>query len=238
MDLKETEILGSAIDTHWYYQAKARAMLSLLGKGNIDKVLDVGAGAAFFSKYLLRHAHTKEVTCVDIGYSSDIDGLEFGKKILYRRAIGHIDANLVLLMDVLEHVDSDVALLRDYVAKVPKGTRFLITVPAFSFLWSEHDDYLEHKRRYTLRMLEDVTRACSLKIERSGYIFGSVFPIALLTRLIGNLQKKPTSEPKSQLKVHHPLVNKVLASLCALEFPLIKYNRVFGLSVYCVAISR
>lgn len=235
MDLKETEILGDAINSHWYYQAKAGAMLSLLDKASIQKVLDVGAGAAFFSKYLLSNTNVNEVSCVDIGYEQDSDATAFGKKISFRKAITESDADLVLLMDVLEHVDDDQGLLSDYVSKVPKGTTFLVTVPAFQFMWSEHDEYLEHKRRYTLEGLESVVRRCDLEIQSAGYLYGLVFPLAFLTRIIENLKKSKHIEPRSQLKVHSPLINGLLARLCKIEAPWIKRNRYFGLSVYCVA---
>ena len=56
---------------------------------------------------------------------------------------------VILLMDVLEHVDDDVGLLRAYAEPARPGTRFIVSVPAFSWLWSAHDEFLEHRRRYT-----------------------------------------------------------------------------------------
>ena len=82
--------------------------------------------------------------------------METGKPIHFRREIGELHADVVLLMDVLEHVEDDVGLLRQYVEKVPSGARFLISVPAFQVLWSDHDVFLEHKRRYTVAKVEHV----------------------------------------------------------------------------------
>ena len=62
------------------------------------------------------------------------------------------------MMDVLEHVDNDAGLVRHYATKVPSGAHFLVTVPAFRFLWSGHDVFLEHKRRYTLAEIEQTMR--------------------------------------------------------------------------------
>ena len=48
-------------------------------------------------------------------------------------------------------VEDDVGLMREYVDKVAPGTtRFIVTVLAFMWLWSGHDVFLEHVRRYTL----------------------------------------------------------------------------------------
>jgi SAM-dependent methyltransferase len=235
MDLKEIDILGDLIPEHWYYKSKAAAMIQLLGGDHPARILDVGAGSGFFSRYILNATDAEKASCVDISYLADSDGQEGGKPIYFRRQIDHVDADLVLLMDVLEHVDDDVGLLRDYVRRVPPATRFLISVPAFRFLWSGHDDFLEHKRRYTLTQIESVVTAAGLKLERGAYYFGSVFPIAAVTRLARRLRSAKHQAPESQLKHHHPLVNWALGALCRAELPLLPINRLAGLSAFCVA---
>jgi SAM-dependent methyltransferase len=234
MDLKETDILGVDIEHHWYYSSKAKAMTSLLQGAAPTRILDVGAGSGFFSRYLLAHTTAQEAWCVDISYQADSDERENDKVVHYRRSVGAIDTDLVLLMDVLEHVDDDVALLKDYVDKVPRGSQFLITVPAFNFLWSEHDDFLEHKRRYSLGQLEEVVQNAGLAVKYGAYFFGIVFPIAATLRLT----QKSSSEGypvRSQLTGHHPIVNTLLKSLCNVELPLMKFNRVAGLTAFCLA---
>jgi SAM-dependent methyltransferase len=194
-------------------------------------VLDIGAGSGFFSRHLLAHTEASEAWCVDISYSEDSDDKEGGKPIHYRRAIDAVAADLVLLMDVLEHVDDDVRLLREYVPKVPEGSHFLITVPAFNFLWSQHDDFLEHRRRYTLTHLEDVVRSAGLNVLHASYYFGGVFPIAATIRKTS----RPSGPPRSQMKMHHPIVNAFLKSICYAELPFMRMNRLAGLTVFCFA---
>jgi SAM-dependent methyltransferase len=234
MDLKETDILGKDIDNHWYYKSKAKALLQLIS-GNIASVMDVGAGSGFFSKYLLINTSVQEAWCVDISYKEDSDAVEQDKPIHYRRSIDPMNVDLVILMDVLEHVDDDVALLQEYVAKVPLGTRFLISVPAFEFLWSDHDVFLEHKRRYTLTQMESVVKSAGLTVTHGAYYFGAVFPIAAGIRLLQNLFRKKASHPKSQLKRHHPIINSLLTVICYSELILMRRNRVAGLTVFCLA---
>ncbi|MDH1257500.1 MULTISPECIES: class I SAM-dependent methyltransferase [Pseudomonas] len=233
MDLKETDILGDSIDEHWYYCCKAAATRRLLGDMPIRRILDVGAGSGFFSHHLLTHTDAHEAWCVDISYPADSSATSAGKPVHYRRGIDSIDADLVLLMDVLEHVDDDLGLLKSYVDKVPSGSRFLMTVPAFQFLWSGHDDFLEHKRRYTLAQFETLAGDAGLTVQRGAYYFGAVFPIAAALRLMP--QGSPTAQPQSQLKLHHPWVNSVLKTLCRLELPLMGRNRLAGLSVFVLA---
>jgi SAM-dependent methyltransferase len=212
-------------------------MTRLLGKSRVSTILDVGAGSGFFSRYLLSRSAATDAWCVDICYDADTDSSEAGKPVHLRQSIDFVNADLVLLMDVLEHVDDDAGLLKDYVAKVPNGTLFLISVPAFEFLWSGHDVFLEHRRRYTLEQIEGLARQAGLTVEHGAYYFGAVFPIAAITRLVGNLFGKGAEQPRSQLKLHHPVVNEALAALCSAELPLMGYNRLAGLTAFCLARS-
>lgn len=83
--------------------------------------------------------------------------------------------DLMLLLDVLEHVDHPGAYLADLQHRfvVPKG-RVLITVPAFQQLWSRHDEFLDHRRRYDRRRLLTLVDGAGLRVRRSGYLFGSL----------------------------------------------------------------
>ena len=230
MDLKEEDILGSDIGRHWYYQSKAAALRRMVGALRPRRLLDVGAGSGFFSRHLLGHGALSAL-CVDIGYERDRDDSEAGKPVLYRRDCDATDCDLVLMMDVLEHVDDDAGLVRHYAAKVPSGAHFLVTVPAFRFLWSGHDVFLEHKRRYTLGEIEQTMRRAGLDVVRGAYYFGVVFPLAAAVRLA--TRNDPT--PRSTLKKHGALTNGLLAAACAMELPLFPINRLAGLSAFVLA---
>lgn len=235
MDLKETEILGKTIENHWYYCSKAKALIMLLKDVKIEMILDVGAGSGFFSKHMLSATDAKTAFCVDVSYDEELDDTVAGKPIHYRRSIDSSNADIVLLMDVLEHVDDDIGLLNDYAKKVHKGTLFLISVPAFGFLWSGHDMYLEHKRRYKLTQIENVARCAGLTVKSSVYYFGAVFPIAAFLRLTENYFSGYKRQRQSQLKQHCSIVNETLAGLSHIELKLMKYNRLAGLTVFCLA---
>jgi 2-polyprenyl-3-methyl-5-hydroxy-6-metoxy-1,4-benzoquinol methylase len=231
MDLKEEDILGADIGRHWYYRSKAAALRRMVGHLNARRILDVGAGSGFFSRNLLAETAAQSALCVDIGYPADRDDQVAGKPVLYRRDTGPTDCDLVLMMDVLEHVDDDRGLLRHYAAKVPSGAHFLVTVPAFRFLWSGHDVFLEHKRRYRLGEIEAVMRDAGLQVVRGAYYFGLVFPLAAAVRLV----ERNTTEPTSSLKKHGALINGILGVVCAAELPLFPTNRLAGLSAFVLA---
>jgi 2-polyprenyl-3-methyl-5-hydroxy-6-metoxy-1,4-benzoquinol methylase len=231
MDLKEEDILGADIGHHWYYRSKATALRRMVGALNVRRILDVGAGSGFFSRHLLAATGAQSALCVDIGYPRDRDDSEDGKPVLYRRDTGPTDCDLVLMMDVLEHVDDDRGLVRHYAGKVPPGAHFLVTVPAFRFLWSGHDVFLEHKRRYRLGELETTMRDAGLQVVRGAYYFGLVFPLAVVVRLA----QRGAAEPKSSLRKHGALTNATLAAACSAELPLFPVNRLAGLSAFVLA---
>src|SRR5258708_26951912 len=110
-------------------------------------VLDVGAGTGFFSAALLRETPCTEATCVDPGYMVERDQIVAGKHLFFKKQVDRSDADLVLMLDVIEHVEDDVGIVAEYVAKVRSGTRFVVTVPAFMWLCSGHDIFLVHHRR-------------------------------------------------------------------------------------------
>ena len=234
MDLKEEDILGADIGRHWYYRSKAAALRRMVAPLKPRHLLDVGAGSGFFSRHLLTKGGAQSALCVDLGYERERDETLDGKPVLYRRACGPTECDLVLMMDVLEHVEDDVALLRQYVSRVPPGAHFLVTVPAFRFLWSGHDVFLEHKRRYTLPEIERTLREAGLVVVTGAYFFGFIFPIAAAVRLA----TRGNTQPRSSLSKHGVLANGLLTAACTAELPLFPINRVAGLSAFALARKR
>jgi len=87
------------------------------------------------------------------------------------------DYDLILLCDILEHVKDDNTFLTDIVKHylVPGGY-ILITVPAFQFLSSSHDDFLGHFRRYNLMELNKLIEKLAIHKISGGYLFFSLLP--------------------------------------------------------------
>jgi hypothetical protein len=233
--LQQLTALGEGVAQHWYYRSKSAALLKLVAPLQPQKILDVGAGSGFFSKYLLGHTQAKSAWCIDPYYPEEWDDSHASKPIHYRHECNGTGADLVLMMDVLEHVEDDLGLLNDYVAKVPVGTHFLVTVPAFQYLWSGHDVFLGHYRRYTLPEVSDLMERAGLVVEQRAYYFWPDFPSVVAVRLAGRLLGRSTSESQSDLKLHSRLTNGLLALICRAELPFFRFNRLAGLSVFCLA---
>ena len=237
MDLKEVGLLGGDEGGHWYYASKARALRRCLVDRQPEIILDVGAGSGFFSKMLLRETTAKSAICVDPAYTEDRSEIQSGKPIAYRRVHAAGDADVILLMDVLEHVDDDVGLLRAYAEPARPGTRFIVSVPAFSWLWSAHDEFLEHRRRYTLNQTLRVLTRAGLSPVTGFYFFGALLPAVAVQRL-WRRWLTPQRLPGSDLRRHHPVTNRILASVCLAECAIATHNRAFGLTAFAIAEKR
>jgi 2-polyprenyl-3-methyl-5-hydroxy-6-metoxy-1,4-benzoquinol methylase len=237
MDLKEEDILGDKIDTHWYYVSKGRAMRALLGKDlSVDEVLDVGAGSGVFSKQLLDEGLCQRSVCVDPGYKEEREDVHNGKPIRFLKSLDKTTQDLILMMDVLEHVPDDVALLKQYTSSMPKGGKVFITVPAFQFVWSGHDVFLEHYRRYTIKRLRKAVIEAGLAPVKSRYFFATKFPIVAIIRWVKNhLLNHGKIVGKSELRIYPEWFNKTLIFVHDVERILFyPFNRFFGLSVVMI----
>jgi len=238
MDVKEEDILGSSVSSHWYYVSKGQVIQEFLNPLAINSVLDVGAGSGVFSKYLLDMSIVEAARCVDTAYEiDDRSEAHNGKPIRFIKSVDSINESLILMIDVLEHIEDDLTALKQYVELMPIGSYALISVPAFNFLWSGHDIFLEHKRRYTLLELEALVESSGLRVLQGRYFFGLLFPIIALIRLRNRaLMKAGKLTAKSDLSKPNDWLNKLLITIHILELKtLFSINRAAGLTAFCLA---
>lgn len=240
MDLKEEGVLGSDPDKHWYYRSKMKMVLVLLGRRRFERIVDVGAGSGIFSRMLLDAGVAKQAICVDPAYTSDSsESSVVGRISFVRRLSETASSDLMLFMDVLEHVEDPRALLRSYLPMVKQGGAVVITVPAFQSLWSPHDVFLEHRCRYRLSEIEEVTRDAGLEVICGRYFFGFLFPIAAGMRIMQSISKGMKRPPRSALRPASPFANFILGKVHDVECgTLLSVNRLAGVTAVCIATRR
>ena len=243
MDLKELE---SGVDpsTNWYYQSKKIPLFKYFKRlvneqGKKMTVIDFGSGSGFFAYELFQAfpEHIEEVLLIDIGYSDEELNDTKDKPVRKLRYISPgINDSVVVMMDVLEHIADDYAILEDIKNRIGDNAHFFVTVPAFMSVWSSHDVYLGHYRRYTIPMLKKLLVATNCKIDRQYYIYGSIFPLVWLVRKLKKNEKNMSSPDSSDMKPLPAPVNFILKQYNALEMNFRKWNKYFGLT--CVAEGR
>ena len=78
--------------------------------------------------------------------------------------------------ETLEHLDDDASAAREIGRVLREGATCIATVPALQSLWSESDDYYEHRRRYARNALTTLFRKAGFGRTRASF-WG--FPVVL-----------------------------------------------------------
>lgn len=235
MDLIEkTQLDEQIISEHWYYESKYQLvkqhLQSLPLELNSFRIADVGTGLGFFLHKLELDGFASPLRSigVDIGYSNPANVIN-SNIVIYPHFPYTNKYNTILLMDVLEHVKNDAAFLEDVISHLSRHGYILITVPAFPLLWSGHDRYLGHYRRYTISTLKNLIAGTgTMEILSLHYYFASVLPLALPIRLMRSFVKQPDA---SDMQALPSTINWFLKKICYLELKVSNKNVFAGLSV-------
>jgi SAM-dependent methyltransferase len=138
----------------------------------------------------------------------------------------------VCLFDVLEHLDDEAAALAACRRLLAPRGRLFVTVPAYAWLWSRHDELLGHRRRYTARSLRQVVERAGFTVERLTYFNTLLAPPIMAVRLV----RAALRSPGHDLDRPAPLVNRVLAACFSAEARLLGWTSVpFGISILLAA---
>jgi hypothetical protein len=136
------------------------------------------------------------------------------------------------MFDVLEHIEEDSETLIALKKLLTKDGCILITVPAYQWLWSKHDEILHHKRRYSLHELSKKIMAANLQKVKISYFNTILFPLVAIIRIKDRLLGRETS---SGTAIPFAPVNKFLRFLFGSESCWLQYfNFPFGVSLLCI----
>lgn len=124
--------------------------------------------------------------------------------------------DLVCLLDVLEHIADDRGALARVERLLKPGGRVLVTVPAYAWLWSAHDEAHHHQRRYRAAQLAQVASAAGLSVQRLGYFNSLLFPAIALARLVGRVLGRSDAGKSDAAMPSRPL-NTLLGAVFAAE---------------------
>lgn len=204
------------IVTRFHYIDHALRRLVADG-GEAVSVIEFGCGTGQNLWYLRRASPFRGFIATVVGVEPSFpENLALEWKLAEDRIVkeqpGDSDFDFLLAADVLEHVEEDAAALAAWTESLKPGGLVLLTVPAFTFLWSGHDDYLEHKRRYTRKQLDRLAASQGLCRVKSAYVFSFIFPLVVLIRKVlrRNARQSGLSRPP-------PFANRVLKGLGRIE---------------------
>jgi len=237
MDVAEYQKMYELEGKYWWWVGRRRILRSILNKLNLDSaaILDVGCGTGI------------NLNCLrDYGTITGVDISEYAIDFCKKRGFNNVsqgDAekldfedstfDLITALDLLEHLDDNKAL-GEFHRVLKLGGYLVVTVPAFNFLWSQHDEALHHQRRYTKDRLRRVLECQGFAIEKLSYWNTFLFlPIAALRLARKHMKNR---EIKTDVEELPDIVNSFLAVILRYESYLLAHiNLPFGVSVLCVA---
>ncbi len=210
-------------DAHWWFRARRRILGYTLKKLNLPddaRLLEAGCGSGGNLAMLARHG---KVSAFESDKSSLLLAEHRGRDLPVRVLGGSLPNDVpyqdelfdaVLLLDVLEHISEDGAALLALRKKLKPGGVIIVTVPAFMFLWSEHDTLHHHFRRYRTKQLASLAREAGFVSIRISYFNSILFPLVAIFRIAMRLGLRKGGD---DLALPSPLVNRVLEAVFAFE---------------------
>jgi len=229
-------------DRHWWFRARRRVISSLLTRAALPpspRILDAGCGTG---RNLLEFGKLGRATGVDVSPQA----VEFcrgrGVEDVRQAAVEDLpfDAlsfDVLLATDVIEHVDDDMAVLRELRRVAADDARLILTVPAYQWLWSTHDESVHHRRRYTAGRLRERVLATGWAPTVETYFFSTVLPPVAVLRTV---RTRTGRTGKSDLALPSPPVNRLLELTVRGEARLIERGLRLpaGVSVGMVCVAR
>lgn len=225
---------------HWWFCGRRVILAQMIGDLNLpsnSRILEVGCGTGGNLEMLAEfgEVHAIEMddvaremasrttnNCCDIRAGHCPDQIPFSGR----------QFDLICMFDVLEHIERDTETLVAANKLLTNNGRMLITVPAYQWLYGAHDEFLHHKRRYSLKQLKGKIAEAGLKATKISFFNTFLFPLAVIVRLKDRLFG---SKVAAGTAVPPAIINAVLRTVFGAErFLLKRFNLPFGVSLLCL----
>ena len=244
MEQKEYKIMSDIEGKHWWFRARRKIVSSMIEELNLSQnaqILEVGCGTG---GNLAMLAEFGDVYAVELNKEAAkfAEEKKVAKSVIQAKLPQEVPYkdkkfDLIVFLDVVEHIEEDKETLKAINGILSDNGVLLITVPAFQFLWSEHDVALHHKRRYNKAQLKALIANSGYKTKYVSYYNFVLFPLVSAIRFMNNSLGIKSNESDS--KMPGKFVNFILEKLFASErIVLGKFVFPFGVSLILTAVKN
>lgn len=223
-------------DTHFWFVGKRlfiQKILDSLAPAPRMNILDVGCGTGGTTLLLTKYGMVT-------GLEQNSAAIELTRKRGLPVIRGSANAlpfpsesfDLVTFIDVLYHTGiSEPKALKEAYRVLKKGGILLITDCAYPKLMSHHDIVMHAKYRYTRGQLSNFVQKAGFSVRKIRYIFASLFPFFVLSRIADRILP-----PKQSFPSPPRFINLLCIGLLKTEvsiFPAVSFP--FGSSLLLIA---
>lgn len=252
MNTEEYAVMAGVEENHWWYRGLRDAIQKTLLTGPLrlpkaPRILDAGCGTGR-NLELYRRAFAPSYLG---GFDLSEQALEFAAQKahaddLYRSDIcdpdvREADLDLITSLDVIYIPGAERALagLRRLVAHLARGGLFLLNVPAYNWLHSEHDVAVHTSQRFTVPEIRQLFMDIGLDPVLLTYRLCFLFPAMAASRLLGKSRVRTQEVVRSDLqRPPGALVNGFLERVLCFENDLIAQGVSFAFGGSVFAIGR
>jgi 2-polyprenyl-3-methyl-5-hydroxy-6-metoxy-1,4-benzoquinol methylase len=225
-------------NNYWWFCARRHIIIQTIKKFNLNldsKILEIGcSGGPLIQE--LKNIGFKNVHGIDI--SSDAISICNKKGIsnvqimdATQTSFNNHEFDLIIASDILEHIQDETKALEEWNRILAISGILILFVPAYAFLWSNHDEVNLHFRRYYRKKLTKKIASFDLKILKSSYWNFTLFIPAFFIRIIFKGRKST-----GDLNKLNKYINNCLIALLKFENNfLLRCNYPFGISVFVVS---
>lgn len=173
-------------------------VLNNMSSSGKTSFLEIGCGTGDFIQQIAQNENL-EIT----GSEIYLKGLLYAKKNLPNVDFIQFDVtqgvvgekfDIIVAFDVLEHIENDMAALLNINKMLSNQGCLIITVPQHMFLWSQLDEIVKHKRRYSRSELVTKLQKNGFNISYVTSFLFTLFPLMLISRMLDKGQDKTQSE--------------------------------------------
>lgn len=245
MDIRESSVFCKNIQRHFWEVARLKFIKNLIKRSmpTPATVIDIGCGDCFVLYSLAELFPMTKFIGIDTALTEDlIEQLtvrsDIGKNISLYRKMEHKTedkTDLILMLDVLEHIEDEISFLDNLHSLLHKNSKLIITVPAFQTLFTDHDRFLRHYRRYNRKKLQKVLENSGFRVTYYGYIFCTLLPFRILQKLF-----RVKSAQQNSLRAGNKFINIIATLILQIDASVtfwLSCKKIYvpGLSCFAVA---
>ncbi|MGA2927874.1 MAG: class I SAM-dependent methyltransferase [Solirubrobacteraceae bacterium] len=242
MDERLMKAMLEVDEHHWWYRGRReiiRAELDGLSLARGSLVLDAGCGSGRTLDELQRYGEVYGIEldpqAAQAARDRGVGEVEIGR--LERLPWPAQTFDLITCLDVIEHTPDDRATLSELRRVCTPGGWLLVTVPAYEWLWSLHDEANHHYRRYTRATLRRAALAAGWRIERMTSFNSLLLAPAAIVRL-AERNRHPHDGYTPQIRLGSPWLNALLEQPLRLEAGWLARGRTLPAGLSLLALMR